>query len=131
MIGKKVKVPMTDRYIEIMADSYINPEFGSGAMKCTPAHDFQDYALGKKHGLQRIQVFDANMNMLLEPYTGIPKDEAKKLMINALMDQGLLSSEEYVSNISYSARSGAIIEPLLSKQWFVKSSVLAKQALEY
>lgn len=125
LIGKRAKIPFEERYIPILSDSYIDKEFGTGVMKCTPAHDFNDWKLGKKYSLPLIKAYSEEGKLLRGIYEGLTKEEAKK----AIEEQ--VEWEEYTTNISYSERSGAKIEPLLSKQWFLKAAPLAKGALNY
>ncbi|OAL09895.1 valine--tRNA ligase [Candidatus Mycoplasma haematobovis] len=125
LIGKRVKVPFTERYIPILSDFYVDKEFGTGAMKCTPAHDFNDWKLGKKYSLPLIKAYGEEGILLLGRYEGLRKEEVRKVI------EKEVEWEEYTTNISYSERSGAKIEPLLSKQWFLKAAPLAKEALIY
>ncbi|GCE63782.1 valine--tRNA ligase [Candidatus Mycoplasma haematohominis] len=131
LIGKNVLIPIIDKSIPVKSDTYIDISFGTGAMKCTPAHDFNDYELGSKYGLDLIEVFDSDLVVKLDPYKGLHRDKAKELIVKELLDKGLVTIVDYLSNVSYSSRSKTVIEPLLSKQWFVKSSELAKRALEF
>lgn len=129
LAGKRVLIPIINKAIPVKADTYIDMFFGTGVMKCTPAHDFNDYALSSKHNLELVQIFDSDLIVRLDPYKGLHKDKVKELIVQELLDKGLVTIEDYSSNVSYSARSKTVIEPLLSKQWFVKSSELAKRAL--
>lgn len=133
MIGKKVKLPITNREIEIVADDYVDMEFGSGAVKITPAHDPNDFEIGNRHNLERILVMneDGSMNDEAGPYKGMDRFECRKQIIKDLQDQGVLFKiEEHMHNVGHSERSGAIVEPYLSTQWFVKMQPLADQAIQ-
>ncbi|MCF6138114.1 valine--tRNA ligase [Pseudalkalibacillus berkeleyi] len=133
MIGKKVKLPITDREIEIVADDYVDMEFGSGAVKITPAHDPNDFEIGNRHSLERILVMneDGTMNDSAGPYKGMDRFACRKQIIKDLQEQGVLFEiEEHMHNVGHSERSGAIVEPYLSTQWFVKMQPLADRAIE-
>ncbi|WP_349408041.1 valine--tRNA ligase [Pseudalkalibacillus sp. SCS-8] len=133
LIGKKVKLPITNREIEIVADDYVDMEFGSGAVKITPAHDPNDFEIGNRHNLKRILVMneDGTMNKEAGPYQGMDRFECRKQIIKDLQDQGVLFKiEEHMHNVGHSERSGAVVEPYLSTQWFVKMQPLADQAIE-
>ncbi|AEG72437.1 valyl-tRNA synthetase [Mycoplasma haemofelis Ohio2] len=127
-VGRKVRIPLIGKAIPILTDPSIDKDFGTGAMKCTPAHDFADYELGKKHSLDIVKAYDTEGIMLSETYEGLNKEEVKKRLVKDLGE--LVEVSDYVTNITYSDRSGAKVEPMLSKQWFLKSSQLAKRALE-
>ncbi len=133
LIGKKVKLPITNRKIEIVADDYVDMEFGSGAVKITPAHDPNDFEIGNRHNLQRILVMDegGTMNEEAGPYQGLDRFECRKRIVKDLQDQGVLFKiEEHMHSIGHSERSGAVVEPYLSTQWFVKMQPLADQAIQ-
>ncbi|MGM7702200.1 valine--tRNA ligase [Pseudalkalibacillus sp. Hm43] len=133
LIGKKVKLPITGREIEIVADDYVDMEFGSGAVKITPAHDPNDFEIGNRHNLKRILVMneDGTMNDEAGPYKGMDRFECRKQIIKDLQDQGVLFEiEEHMHSVGHSERSGAVVEPYLSTQWFVKMQPLADQAIE-
>ncbi len=133
LIGKKVKLPITGREIEIVADDYVDMEFGSGAVKITPAHDPNDFEIGNRHNLKRILVMneDGTMNDQAGPYKGMDRFECRKQIIKDLQDQGVLFEiEEHMHSVGHSERSGAVVEPYLSTQWFVKMQPLADQAIE-
>lgn len=132
LIGKTVMLPLMNREIPIIADEYVDIEFGTGAMKVTPAHDPNDFELGEKHGLARINVMndDASMNELAGQYQGLDRFVARKQIIADLEALGLLVKiEKHMHSVGHSERSGAVVEPRLSKQWFVKMEKLAKQAI--
>ncbi|MCF6408670.1 valine--tRNA ligase [Pseudalkalibacillus salsuginis] len=133
LIGKKVKLPITNRKIEIVADDYVDMEFGSGAVKITPAHDPNDFEIGNRHKLQRILVMDegGTMNEEAGPYQGLDRFECRKRIVKDLQDQGVLFKiEEHMHSVGHSERSGAVVEPYLSTQWFVKMQPLADQAIQ-
>lgn len=126
LVGKEVSVPLSNRKVKVIADEYVDRNFGTGAMKCTPAHDFDDGKLGEKHNLESIQIFAEDLVMLVGPHKGSIYSEIREKVVGDLRASGLLESEEDCqSNVSYSSRSGAIVEPLLSKQWFLRSSQMA------
>lgn len=131
--GKKVLVPIINRAVPIIMDEYVDREFGTGALKITPAHDVNDYMLGEKYGLESIDIFHNNgtLNQNGAPYTGLDRFEVRRLIEEDLQKAGLLEkSEEYVNKVGYSERTDAVIEPKLSMQWFVKMGDLAEPALK-
>lgn len=134
LIGKKVKLPLTNRHIPIIADEYVDPEFGSGSVKITPAHDFNDYEIGKKHNLPLINILtkDAHLNENVpKPYQGLERFEARKQVISDLETAGLLvKTEKHNLKVPIGDRSNSIIEPYLTDQWFVKTEELAKPAID-
>ncbi len=133
LVGKNVINPSNGKALKVHADEYVDMEFGTGALKVTPAHDFNDYELGKKHNLEFINVMneDATLNDACGEFNGIDRFEARKKLIEKLDSEGKLESiEEHNNSVGISDRSGAIVEPLLSKQWFLKSSHLAKMSKE-
>ena len=133
MIGKMLKLPLTDREIPIVADEYVEKEFGTGAVKITPAHDPNDFEVGLRHNLEVIRVFndDGTMNELAGKYNGIKTTEARKQIVNDLTEQGLLvKTEPLKHNVGHCYRCNAVVEPIVSKQWFVKMEPLAKPAIE-
>src|SRR5262249_20694933 len=123
LFGKMLKLPLTDREIPLLADDYAKPEFGSGAVKVTPAHDLADLRAGLRHNLPQIVVIgkDGKMTDLAGPnYAGLDRFEARKKVLEDLEALGLIEKiEDYTIQTPVSDRSGAIIEPLLSEQWFV------------
>ena len=132
-IGKTVVVPIIGREIPVIADEYVDREFGTGALKITPAHDPHDYAIGKSHGLEEISIMtkDAHMNELAGKYAGMDRFDCRKAIWNDMKEAGLVIKEEpYQMSIPHSQRSGEVIEPMISMQWFVKMESLAKPALE-
>ncbi len=132
-IGKTVRVPMIGREIPVIADEYVDREFGTGALKITPAHDPHDYAIGKAHHLEEINIMtkDAHMNEQAGKYAGMDRFECRKAIWADMKEAGLVIKEEpYQMSIPHSQRSGEVIEPMISQQWFVKMESLAKPALE-
>ena len=122
LVGKSCLVPLVKRSIPIIADEYIDIEFGTGALKVTPAHDFNDYELGKKHQLATIDCFndDGTLSKSAQIFVGEDRFKARKLMINELEKQGnLIKTEQIVNKVGKSERTKAIVEPRLSAQWFV------------
>jgi valyl-tRNA synthetase len=133
VIDRKVLLPVAERPIPVIADSYVDVEFGTGALKITPAHDPNDFEIGSRHKLESLQVIDQRgyMNELAGKYAGIDRFEARKQIVNRLEESGLIEKiEDYVHNVGYSERGGVIIEPYLSDQWFVSMASLAVPALE-
>jgi len=132
LIGKTVILPVIGREIPIVADDYVDPEFGSGAVKITPAHDPNDFELGLRHNLPQIVVMDetGTMNENAGPYKGMDRFECRKQIIKDLTEQGVMFKiEEHVHQVGHSERSDAVVEPYLSTQWFVKMQPLADAAL--
>jgi valyl-tRNA synthetase len=134
LLGKRVKLPLTGRSIPVIADDYVDPEFGTGAVKITPGHDFNDYQVGRRHGLEPISVMtlDARMNERApEKYRGLERFQARKQVIKDLQEENLLVSEKpYKLRVPRSGRTGAIVEPMLTDQWFVAMESLARKGLE-
>lgn len=134
LIGKELHLPLTDRRIPIIADSYVDPEFGSGCVKITPAHDFNDYEIGKRHDLPLINVLnpDASLNENAPPaYQGLDRFEARKQIVADLEKNGLLERiEDHRLMIPRGDRSHAVVEPYLTDQWYVKIAPLAQPAIE-
>jgi len=134
MVGKEIKLPLTGRLIPIIADDYVEPEFGTGCVKITPAHDFNDYEMGKRHDLPLINILtkDATMNHECpEQYRGLDRFDARKQIISDLDDAGLLVEiKPHKLMVPRGDRTNAIIEPLLTDQWYVKAAPLAEPAIE-
>ncbi len=133
LIGQMVILPIIGREIPIIADDYAEKEFGSGAVKITPAHDPNDFEVGLRHSLPQILVMDESgtMNDKAGPYQGLDRFECRKQLVKDLQDQGvLIEIEPHVHQVGHSERSGAVIEPYLSTQWFVKMQPLAEKAIE-
>ncbi len=133
-VGKKIKLPLTEREIPIVADDYVDPEFGSGCVKITPAHDFNDYEVGKRHDLPVINIFtiDAAINENApEKYQGMDRYVARKALVKDLHDAGLLEkTEDHRMVVPRGDRSGAVIEPYMTDQWYVKVAPLAEPAIK-
>ncbi len=133
LIGKEVYVPLIQRKIPIIADEYVDLEFGTGAVKITPAHDPNDFEVGNRHNLPRINVLDdqAVMNQEAGPYEGMDRFKARKAIVQDLKEQQLLKSIEPITHsVGHSERTGVVVEPRLSTQWFVKMKPLAEQAIQ-
>ncbi|WP_026174209.1 valine--tRNA ligase [Effusibacillus pohliae] len=133
LIGKTVILPIIGREIPIFADEYVDREFGSGAVKVTPAHDPNDFEMGLRHNLPMISVMDekATMNENAGPYQGLDRFECRKRIVEDLKAQGvLLKVEEHEHSVGHSERSGAVVEPILSTQWFVAMKRLAERAIQ-
>lgn len=133
LVGKKVMLPLANREIEIIADEYVDPEFGTGMVKITPAHDPNDFLVGNRHNLQRINTMndDASMNELAGKYNGMDRFDARKAIVADLEELGLmLAIEPIVHSVGHSERTGVQVESRLSTQWFVKMQPLAEQALD-
>ena len=131
--GKKVIVPIANRSIPIIEDDYVDIEFGTGALKITPAHDTNDYEIGQRHNLPMIDSLDddANLNSHGLHYNGKNRFEVRKQIAKELEEKGLLlKAEDYVNKVGTSERTGAVIEPKISQQWFLKMDNLAKPALD-
>ncbi|MDT0774445.1 valine--tRNA ligase [Staphylococcus pseudintermedius] len=132
VIGKTVILPVVGRELPIIADDYVDKEFGSGAMKVTPAHDPNDFEIGNRHNLERIVVMDeaGRMNDEAGKYEGMDRFECRKQLVKDLLEEGLvIKIDDHVHSVGHSERSGAVVEPYLSTQWFVKMAPLAEQAL--
>ena len=134
LIGKKIKLPITNRIIPIIADDYVDMDFGTGCVKITPAHDFNDYKIGKKHNLKIINIFTEEAkinNSLKSKYIGLDRFDARKKIIEDLKQQGfLVKIEPHKIVIPRGDRTNAIIEPYITNQWFVKVAPLAKPAID-
>ncbi len=131
--GKNVIVPIVNRVIPIIEDDYVDIEFGTGALKITPAHDVNDYEIGQKHNLPMIDILDddANLNEHGLHYAGKNRFEVRKAIAKELEEKNLLlKAEDYVNKVGTSERTGAVIEPKISQQWFLKMSEIAQPALE-
>lgn len=131
--GKKVIVPIVNRAVPIIEDEYVDIEFGTGALKITPAHDVNDYEIGQKHNLQMIDSLDddGNLNDHGQHYAGKNRFDVRKQIAKELEEKDLLlKAEDYVNKVGTSERTGAVIEPKVSVQWFLKMSEIAKPALD-
>ena len=131
LIGKNVKIPLVNRTIKIISDHYADPEQGSGAVKITPAHDFNDYDVGKRNKLEIINILEKNGKINhngIKEFIGLDRFEARKLLIKQLKENGYLIKIESIKNkVPYGDRSNTIIEPLLTEQWFVDAKQLSKK----
>jgi valyl-tRNA synthetase len=133
VIGKKVILPVSNREIPVIADPYVDIEFGTGCLKITPAHDFNDFEIGLKHGLEQIKVIDetGRMNENAGPYQGIDRFECREKIVEDFERDGvLIKIEDYRHVVGHCYRCKTIVEPNLSLQWFVKTKLLAKTAIE-
>ncbi len=134
LVGREVELPLSGRRIPVIADEYVDPEFGTGCLKITPAHDFNDYAVGQRHGLPLINIFteDARINEAApEKYFGMDRFEARKAVVADLEALGLLEKvEPHRLMVPRGDRSGAVIEPFLTDQWYVRIAPLAAPAIE-
>jgi len=136
LIGQTATIPIVNRKVEIIADDYVDVEFGSGCVKITPAHDFNDYEIGKRHNLEMIRCLDFDGN--IEDYEFIPKElrgldrfEAREKIVDILKNQNLLKGvEDHQIQIPKGDRSKTILEPMISEQWFVKTDEVAKKAIK-
>ena len=134
LIGKNVIIPIVNRTIKIIADNYADPEQGSGAVKITPAHDFNDYDVGKRNKLEIINILEKNGSINkngIKEFIGLDRFEARKLLIKKLKENGHLVKIENIKNkVPYGDRSNSIIEPLLTEQWFVDAKKLAQKPIK-
>ncbi len=134
LIGQQIRLPLTDRLIPVVGDEHADPAFGSGCVKITPAHDFNDYEVGKRHGLALVNIFDANatLNDQVPPaYRGLDRFEARKRVIADLEAAGLLEkTEAHTLPVPRGDRSGAVLEPWLTDQWYVRVGPLAAPAIK-
>ena len=134
LVGKKVKLPLTDREIPIIADEHADPEYGTGVVKITPAHDPNDYEVGERHNLEKISVIGFDGKMTADAganYEGLTTEEARKKVLKNLQDQDLLRGEKkIVHSVGHCYKCDSIIEPLLKEQWFINTKPLAKRAIE-
>ena len=134
IVGEMLELPLVGRKIPVIADDYVDPEFGSGCVKITPAHDFNDYDVGQRHNLPQYNIFDDNAainNEAPEAYRGLDRDDARKKVVADLQTLGLVEKiEEYKRNVPRGDRSGAIVEPYLTDQWYVDIKPLAEPAIK-
>ena len=133
LIGTKVLLPLTDREIPIIADEYVDMAYGSGAVKITPAHDPNDFEVGKRHSLPRLQVigFDGKMMNVPPQFVGLEVEPARKRIVAALKAEGLIRKEDTIEHtVGYDYKSGFPIQPLIKEQWFIKMEPLAQRAIE-
>ncbi len=133
-VGKTLRLPLTDREIPIIADDYVDPEFGTGCVKITPAHDFNDYEVGQRHALPLINIFDDNAhlnNQVPTAYQGLERFAARKQIVADLESMGLLEKvEPHTLKVPRGDRSGVVIEPYLTNQWYVRTAPLADEAIK-
>ncbi|MDQ0777272.1 valyl-tRNA synthetase [Streptomyces aurantiacus] len=130
-IGKQIKLPLTDRTIPVVADTHVDPEFGTGAVKVTPAHDPNDFAIGQRHGLEALTVMDERGVITVHgPFEGLDRFEARSAIVAALRADGRIVAEKrpYVHSVGHCSRCKTTLEPRLSMQWWVKVETLAKAA---
>ena len=136
LIGKTAIIPIVNREVEIIADDYVDVEFGSGCVKITPAHDFNDYEIGKRHNLEMIRCLDfdgkiENHEFIPQELRGLDRFEAREKIIDMLKNQNLLKGvEDHQIQIPKGDRSKTILEPMVSEQWFVKTDEVAKKAIQ-
>ena len=133
LVGKMLVLPLVGREIPVIADEYVDKEFGTGCVKITPAHDPNDFEVGQRHNLAQIKVMndDATMNSYAGKYEGMDRYECRKAMIKGLEDEGLLVKvEDHSHNVGQCYRCGTTVEPIVSKQWFVKMKPLAQPAID-
>ena len=133
LAGKRVLVPLIDRSIPLIQDTYVDREFGTGCLKITPAHDINDYNIGIRHKLESIDIFNDNgtLNEKAQLYVGLDRFEVRKLIVEDLKAKGhLVRVEDYTNNVGFSERTDVVIEPKLSMQWFMRMEKLAPQALD-
>lgn len=133
LIGTRIQLPLTNREIPIIADEYVDASYGTGAVKITPAHDPNDFEIGERHNLERIQVigFDGTMMNVPAHFAGLTTDEARKKVLAALKAQEFLRGEETIEHtVGYDYKSGLPIQPMVKDQWFIKVKPLADKAIE-
>ncbi len=134
LVGKTVHLPLTDKEIPVVADEHADPEYGTGAVKITPAHDFDDFEVGERHNLPRVQVIaeDGTMINVPEKYEGLTTEECRKQVLKDLKDEGLYRGEKKIEHsVSHCYKCGTTIEPMLKEQWFVDVKRLAATAIEH
>ena len=134
LIGKTINLPLSNRNIPIIGDSYVDPEFGTGCVKITPAHDFNDFEIGKRHNLEQINILnlDGTLNENVpKDFVGLSREDARKKVINKMELLGLLEkTEPYKITIPTGERSNSVLEPLITSQWFVNQKELSKEAIK-
>jgi valyl-tRNA synthetase len=134
MIGKTVKVPLIDREIPIVADEHVDPAFGTGAVKVTPAHDVNDFEIGVRHNLPNVVILDADAKVVNtnSPFDGLDRFDARKAVVEALRAEGRIVAEKrpYMHAVGHCSRCDTTVEPRLSKQWFVKVEPMAKASAD-
>lgn len=133
-IGETVHLPLTDREIPIITDEHADPEYGTGAVKITPAHDFDDFEVGERHNLMRIKVIseDGTMINVPEKYLGLSVKDCRKAVLHDLKEQGLLKGEHKIAHsVAHCYKCGTVLEPTLKEQWFIDVATLAKTAIQH
>lgn len=133
LVGKKALIPLIGRKVPIIADAYVDPEFGTGCLKVTPAHDENDHRIGQRHGLEVIDILnnDGTLNEKATIFVGEDRDRARSSVANELRKEGrLIQEEDIINKVGYSERTDVVIEPKLSLQWFLRMKDLSKPALE-
>ena len=134
LVGQQIRLPLADRLIPVIADEYVDPEFGTGCVKITPAHDFNDYEVGRRHKLEMINIFDddaALNHQVPKEFEGLDRYEARKRVVAALESAGLVEGiDDHRLMVPRGDRSGAVVEPYLTDQWYVRAEPLAKPAIE-
>lgn len=131
LVGKLIKLPLTDRSIPVVADTHVDPEFGTGCVKVTPAHDPNDFAIGQRHGLPNMTIMDERGVITVHgPFLGLDRFEARSAVVGALREQGRIVAEKrpYMHSVGHCSRCSTTVEPRLSLQWWVKVEALAKAA---
>ena len=135
LVGKKLKLPLTDREIPVIADDYVDKEFGSGCVKITPAHDFNDFEVGKRHNLEQVNIMTKTAHLndnVPEKYRGMDRYEARKAVIEDLKAQGLLVGiKPHKHMVPLVPRTGEVVEPMISEQWFLAMSQPAPEGSRY
>ncbi len=132
LVGKTARIPLIGRAVPVVADDYVDPAYGTGVVKVTPAHDPNDFAIGERHGLPRVAVIDTARRMTdaAGPYRGLEADEARARVVQDLTAEGRIEGEEPITHrVGHCGRCGTVIEPLVTTQWFVKMEPLAEPAL--
>jgi valyl-tRNA synthetase len=133
LVGRRVTVPFVEREVEVLADPYVDPSFGTGVLKVTPAHDPNDFEIGKRHGLEAVNVLnpDGTINENGGPFAGMTREEARRALVKRLDAEGLLGEvKEYRYRVGHCDRCGTVIEPWLSEQWWISMRKLAEPAIE-
>ena len=133
LVGQRVCLPLTDRKIPVITDDYVDPDFGTGCLKITPAHDFNDYEVGNRHGFEPINILSASAAIALPQslYHGLDRFEARKKIIGDLQTENLIEKiEDHTLMVPRGDRTQAVVEPYLTDQWFVKTKPLAKPAIQ-
>lgn len=133
LVGKYLVLPVVGRRIPVIADEYVDPDFGTGAVKITPAHDPNDFEMGQRHGLEQVNVMNLDGTMAPETgkYTGMDRYQCRQMLVDDLKDQGYLDkADDHSHAVGHCQRCHTVVEPLVSRQWFVKMAPLAKPAIE-